>query len=96
MVQCQRAAPTETIDDDWTGAIYLPQRRGSSLRMFFHARLTGPIDLTPFAATSADWNLQPSPHQPAIQWLIDSRFTPIEWRVRPNATHARSKTVKLR
>jgi hypothetical protein len=92
MVQCQRAAPTTTIEDDWTGSIFLPPRGQSSQRKFFHAKLTGPVQLAPFAATSAEFTLQSSPEQPAIQLLVDSHFAPIEWRVRPNATHARSKT----
>lgn len=91
-VQCQCAASTSTIEDDWTGSIFLPPARRTSQRKFFHARLAGPVQLVPFAATSAEFTLQPSPQQPAIQLLIDSQFAPTEWRVRPNATHARSKT----
>jgi hypothetical protein len=92
VVQCQQAAPAATIDDDWIGSIFLPPARPTSQRKFFHAKLSGPVQLAPFAATSAEFKLQPSPQQPAIQLLIDSHFAPIEWRVRPNATHARSKT----
>jgi hypothetical protein len=92
VVQCQRAAPTVAVDDDWTGAIFLPPARQSSQRKFFHAKLSGPIQVAPFAATSAEFKLQPSSQQPAIEMLVDSHFAPIEWRVRANATHARSKT----
>ena len=91
-VQCQRAAPTSTVEDDWIGSIFLPTTRQNSQRKFFHAKLSGPVQLAPFAATSAEFAVHPSPQQPAIQLLIDSHFAPIEWRVRPNATHARSKT----
>jgi hypothetical protein len=93
VVQCQRSAPTATVDDDWTVSIFLPPVRRSPQRKFFHAKLSGPVQLAPFAATSAEFKLQPSALQPAIQWLIDSHFAPTEWRVRPNATHARSKTL---
>jgi hypothetical protein len=92
VVQCQRAAPTESVEDDWTGSIYLPPKRGSSQRKFFHAKLSGAVQVAPFAATSAEFKLQPLPEQPALQRLLESHFAPIEWRVRPNATHARSKT----
>jgi hypothetical protein len=93
VVQCQRAAPITTVDDDWTVSIFLPPAHRSSQRKFFQAKLSGPIQLAPFAATSAEFKLQPSFQQPAIQLLIDSHFSPTEWRVRPNATHARSKTL---
>jgi hypothetical protein len=92
VVQCQRAAPTATVDDDWTGCIFLPPARRSSKRKFFHAKLSGAVQVAPFAATSAEFKLQPSMQRPAIGLLVDSHFAPSEWRVRPNATHARSKT----
>jgi hypothetical protein len=91
-VYCQQAVLTETIEDDWTGAIFLPPKGRGSRRKFFHARLTGPIQLAPFTATAGEFKLQPSPQQPVMQLLIDSHFAPTEWRVRPVATHARSKT----
>lgn len=91
-VQCQRVAPTATIADDWTVSIFLPPASQSTRRKFFHAKLSGPVQVAPFAATSAELRLQPSMKQPAIGLLVDSHFTPTEWRVRPNATHARSKT----
>jgi len=91
-VHCRRAAPTATVYDDWTVSIFLPFTSKSSRRKFFHAKLTGLVQLAPFAATAAEFKLQPSSQQPAIQLLVDSHFVPTEWRVRPNATHARSKT----
>lgn len=92
-VQCQSTIRTEAIDDDWIVSIYLPPVRQNAQRKFFHAKLSGEVQRASFAATSAQFNLQPSIDQPAIQLLIDSQFAPVEWRVRPNATHARSKTV---
>jgi hypothetical protein len=92
VVQSQWAAPTATVEDDWPVSIFLPTARQVSKRKFFCARLSGPVQVTPFAAASAKFKLQPSLRQPAIQLLVDSHFVPIEWRVRPNATHARSKT----
>jgi hypothetical protein len=96
-VQSQRTAPAATAEDDWSGSIFLPTAHPSSQRKFFYARLSGSVQVAPFAATSAaasaQFKLQPSPDQPAIQLLVDSHFVPTEWRVRPNATHARSKTL---
>lgn len=91
-VQCQRAAPTATVEDDWTVSIFLPPAGRRLRRTFFQAKLTGPVQVAPFAATAAEFKLRPSVQQPVIQLLIDSHFAPTEWRVRPNAIHARSRT----
>jgi hypothetical protein len=91
-VHCRSTLPISTVEDDWTVSIFLPSASQSSHRKFFHAKLTGPVQLAPFTATSAQFELQPSLQQLAIQLLVDSHFTPTEWRVRPSATHARSKT----
>ena len=91
--QSQRTAPAATVEDDWSVSIFLPTAHGSAKPKFFHAKLTGPVQVAPFTATSGTFKLQPSPQQPAIQLLVDSHFASIEWRVRPNATHARSKTL---
>jgi hypothetical protein len=93
VVQCQQTVPTITVEDDWSVAIFLPPARPGPRRKFFHAKLSGPVQVAPFDAASTEFELHPSIQQPAIQWLIDSHFTPTEWRVRPNATHARSKTL---
>jgi hypothetical protein len=91
-VQCQRAALIATVEEDWTGSIFLPPAGRSSKRKFFRAKLSGPVQVAPFAATSAELRLQPSMRQPAIGLLVDSRFAPTEWRVRATGMHARSKT----
>jgi hypothetical protein len=91
-VHCRSTAPIEIVEDDWTVSIFLPPIGQSAQRKFFHAKLTGPVQLAPFAATSTEFKLQPSFQQLAIQLLVDSHFAPTEWRVRPNATHARSRT----
>ena len=91
-VHCQRVAPTAKVEDDWTGSIFLPVKGQRTKRKFFHAKLTGPVQVVPFAETFAELRLRPSMQQSAIGLLVDSHFAPSEWRVRPNATHARSKT----
>ena len=90
--QSQQTATTTSVNDDWTGSIFLPPARPGSRRKFFYAKLSGPVQVAPFVATNAEFKIQPSDKQRAIQLLIDSHFAPIEWRVRPNAVHARSKT----
>lgn len=94
-VRCQQMASAETIEEDMLVSIFLPTANEGSDRKLFYAKLSGSIQVAPFAATGGEFELRTSVQQPAIQLLVDSRFTPIEWRVRPNATHARSKTLTL-
>jgi hypothetical protein len=80
----------------WEGSIYLPShdsRRPNRPELFF-ARLHGPTQIAAFDATRDEFCLAASKTHPILQSLIDSRFTGVEWRVRSNATHARSKTYK--
>lgn len=94
-VQCRRVAPVETIEEDLSVSIFLPTANQGFDRKLFYAKLSGSTQVAPFEATGGEFRLRTSVQQPAIQLLVDSRFTPIEWRVRPKATHARSKTFTL-
>ena len=88
-------APTK-CETAWEGAIYLPNRRAGSRAHFevFFARLSGPTEIAPYDGAHDFIQLAASKHDPIFQSLSDSSFTAIEWRVRSNATHARSKTYK--
>ena len=61
-VQCQRAASTSTVEDDWTGSIFLPPTRRSSQRKFFHAKLSGPYNwrLSRRLPPNSSYSLRPS------------------------------------
>jgi hypothetical protein len=85
--------PTET-HTAWEGPIYLPHRPVAARKRFqvFFARLSGATEIVPFDSSQDSNQLAPSKRNPIFQSLLDSRFTAIEWRVRSNATHARSKT----
>ncbi len=85
-------ASLKSVDETWTGTIFLPATGARTGRKFFHAQLSGLVEVAPFDPSSARLDLRPSPHHPVVQLLADSQFTGSEWRVRMNATHARSKT----
>jgi hypothetical protein len=90
--QSGAVASLTMVDETWTGTIFLPATGAHSGHKFFHAQLSGLVEVAPFDRSSARLDLRPSSHHPVVQLLADSRFTGSEWRVRTNATHARSKT----
>lgn len=85
--------PVETRNDAWEGRIYLPSiGRAKSGQRFFRASLSGTSSITPFQAATDSLVLHATPSHSIASQLIDSHFRGIEWRVRNDATHARSKT----
>ncbi len=76
-----------TTDEDWFGPIYLPDRIS-----VFYARLSGQTQTTDFADDS--FAIKPTSAAPFFQALIDSHFTPDNWRVRSAAAHAKSQTYR--
>jgi hypothetical protein len=98
ILQAERHGTTapEERDNAWQGAIYLPSRitRAQKRYEVFFARLSGRTQITPFEDSLDLIQFAVSKRDPIFQLLIDSRFTGVEWRVRSNATHARSKTYK--
>jgi hypothetical protein len=91
----ERMPSAEQIDTPWAGPIFLPRRTTISRGMgeFFFARLAGPVEIYPFDPTS-DTLVLPSSHDSVWDWLRESDFTGREWRIRKNATHAKSKTYQ--
>ncbi len=79
-------------DSDWEGMVFLPSRRRG--RRLFFAALRGPAAIEPFVAARDTVSIRPSPDVPALEALIDSGFAPLEWIVRPEARHARSRTFR--
>ena len=75
-------------EEEWfEGPVYLPGGR-----RLFYARLGGLTETYPFVPNVDSIVIQPQPHFEVFQWLSASGFTPIEWRIRHTATHAKSKT----
>ncbi len=90
------AGDVERCDETWEVRIFLPNgERGSkpSNKLFF-AKLSGATQVARFSASSDSLALKPSNQHAVVQSLVDSGFTGREWRVRSNATHARSKTYR--
>jgi hypothetical protein len=86
--------PTSVAPDGWEGPIHLPHRRpdrSEPLRLF-HGKLMGVTHSYPFAASDT-WSISPMKQAPVLAWLLESKFEPQEWVVRPNATHGKSKTL---
>jgi hypothetical protein len=80
-------------EDEWEGTIFLPTppaRRGQC--RWFRARLGGLTVAYAFNPTTDTLTLHRAGGAGLPQVLIDSQFTPEEWRLRTNATHARSRT----
>jgi len=75
-------------EEEWfEGPIYLPD--GQRL---FYARLSGQTETYPFLPRT-DWiEIRHQPRFEVFQWLNASGFTPKEWHVRFEATHAKTKT----
>lgn len=87
-------APLRSGEDWWEGAIYLPRRfaRGQGQGERFFARMGGHTAVYPFLPESDRCQMRPRKDDDALRWLIESNFTPHEWRLRGQATHARSRT----
>jgi hypothetical protein len=95
--------PAESREELWEGAIFLPGRDSGRVAgkpapaepgKVFYARHGGLTEVFPFAPDMDVLQINPSLRQPAWQWLLDSRFTGREWRIRRQAAHARSKTFR--
>jgi hypothetical protein len=84
-------------DESWEGPIFLPGAPAATTakKQLFYARLAGLTRRYPFRPDEDPLLINPSPGYPVFQWLLDSNFAGAEWRVRNNATHARSRTYKM-
>jgi hypothetical protein len=76
-------------DEMLEGAIYLPQSNN-----VFYAKLGGYTEVYPVVTGKDKIEMRPSHRASVFDWLAESQFAPHEWRLRNNATHARSKTCK--
>ncbi len=85
-------------DDSWEGPIYLPERSRDKIEetRFFFARLDGNAENYPFRPGLDRFSVTASRRYPVFQWLSTSDFRGDEWRVRVDATHARSRTNKVK
>lgn len=81
-------------EDGWEGAVFLPERRNQSrsARKMFFARIQGYSRKYFFIPGTDSIRIEPSPEFPVLQALVDSNFVPVEWVLRDDAVHAKSKT----
>jgi hypothetical protein len=87
------ATPLWSRDDTWEGSIFLPTPPVRRARCrWFRARLGGLTLAYAFNPAADTLTLNPAGGAGVPQLLIDSQFTPEEWRLRAHATHARSRT----
>ncbi|HEY0737525.1 MAG TPA: hypothetical protein VGD69_21580 [Herpetosiphonaceae bacterium] len=85
----QPKAPSTQRHEDWDGPVFLPGSGGK----YFFVVLSGEQAIYPFAAADRI-EIAPGGDEPIFQWLRQSHFAPTEWRIRTDATHARSKTYR--
>jgi hypothetical protein len=86
--------PERCRPDGWEGPVFLPEKQTSRFRQgkHFFAKLTGLTRTYPFLPTRDRVQIISSPACDTLQALIDSHFVSREWAIRPDATHARSRT----
>ena len=78
----------------WGGPVYLPQRGiQNRRRKFFIARLSGQTQTLPYLPERDSLHISPSPQDSKLQLLTDSDFQPARWEIRPDAAHAKSRTL---
>jgi hypothetical protein len=80
----------------WEGPIYLARdaRPSATKRKLYFASIKGETRAMPFDAEKDVLTICTT-HIDELQSLRESNFTPTEWLIRENATHARTKTVQL-
>ena len=86
----------EAAETWWEGPIYLPRRTaqaGGTGRLFY-ARLGGPLERYQFVPVADTFTVRPRRHELIWRCLADSGFVGREWRIRHDATHAKSTTIR--
>jgi hypothetical protein len=94
----QRAdEPTRMGDGGWNGPVFLPRqrdgaRRPDRARKLFFAKLQGASRTYPFLPSADRVEITSSGENNVFRLLTDCGFAGLEWVVRPDAIHAKSKT----
>ena len=78
--------------DSWRGTVYLPgsgpKRAGTKA---FWASIEGATNIRPYGDND-EFEFETSDQSSVLHHLKRSKFKPLEWRIRPSATHEKSKT----
>jgi hypothetical protein len=89
--------PSRAAEGGWSGPVYLPGNAaaatGGGGKLFF-ARAAGLTETRPFCPERDLLTIRPARDDGALAALVESRFVATEWAVRPDATHAKSKTYR--
>jgi hypothetical protein len=87
--------PTRIGLESWSGPIFLPALPGRprGRQLYFHAVLEGMAQAFPFVPSTDELAIGESSASPIFAQLRDANFTPAEWLTRPDARHAKSKTL---
>jgi hypothetical protein len=92
MAMAAARPPESSADYAVSGPVFLP-RAGQRDARFFVA-LSGHQQRSPFLANRDQWAIHLSDRHAVFGQLRESRFTPTEWRVCPDAEHAKSQTYR--
>lgn len=84
--------PGSTVDETWKGTYYLPGDLILGIRRRFSARIEGRTTIYPFLNGLDNLWINPTSHRKVFNWLLESHFSPQEWKIRQDALHARSVT----
>ena len=83
---------------DWSAPIYLPEvsllgKRADRSKRYFRGAIAGEAIVMPFRDDLDRFTLGADERHPTFEALMKSEFQPLEWVVRSNAVHVRSKTA---
>lgn len=87
----------EISEQEWEGQIFLPcnPRRLAAKQQLYFAMLKGQTRTCPFIPMEDTLTIGHTRENDVFESLRGSNFTPTEWLIRENATHARTKTVRV-
>lgn len=86
--------PAPAEERQYTGPLFLPKARPGARRRWFMVKIHGLTSTFDFDPARDRFELAPEPPDPILAGLHASRFHGLQWHVRRNATHARSKTFQ--
>ncbi len=82
----------ERTDEVPRSAVFEPSIQPGRPSKLFFAALRGRTETYPFLEGVDALALEPTPELPVLGELVDARFRPLEWAIRRDAAHARSRT----
>lgn len=91
-----RRQPLRVGEDGWTGRVFVPcgiARKCTSKRFFF-AKITGYTRTYAFETGCDVFSIAAPAEHEVFRCLRASNFVPLEWLVRDNATHGKSRTYR--